>query len=167
MRRSGLFPHHHKIRAFSCRLSFSAPPGWLAARINRLEKQDPAFPDHRHDVDIPVDFNLVEKLVRVPFRVWVLQHLNELAVLDQGDDLLKADPALPDKPRVFLRIKGILPLFHRQNIMTMCAYCPQQLRRYLQAMTAGTLAPHSTHRPLRLSRAASDTGPRGVAQRVR
>src|SRR5437667_3490125 len=114
MRRSGLFPHHHTIRAFSCRLSFSAPPGWLAARINRLEKKDPAFPDHRHDVDIPVDFNLVEKLVRVPFRVWVLQHLNELATFDQGDDLLKADPALLEKPGVLFWIKSEIPLFHSQ-----------------------------------------------------
>jgi len=26
----------------------------------------------------------------------VLEHLNELATFDQDDDLLKADPALPD-----------------------------------------------------------------------
>src|SRR6266446_10992615 len=111
MRRSGPVPRHHKIRAFSCRLSFPAPPGCLAARINRLEKQDPAFPDHRHDVHIPVDFNLVEKLVWVPFHVWMLEHLNELAPSYRGDDLFKADPAHAPRPgsisvTIAVRISG-------------------------------------------------------------
>src|ERR1700730_1909412 len=155
MRRSGPFPRRHEIRAFSCRLSLPAPPGCLAARINRFEKQDTAFSDHRHDVDIPVDLNLVQKLVRELSPVRVLQHLNELAAFDQGDDLRKADPALPDEPSVFLWIKGVIPLLHAPAIfMTMCACC-----RFGTSRSAGHSAGH--YRPLRLSRAASDVGATG------
>ena len=50
--------------------------------------------DHGDDVHITIDVDLVEKLVRVPLRVWVFEHPNELAAFDQGDDLLKADSAL-------------------------------------------------------------------------
>jgi hypothetical protein len=55
-----------------CSACLNLNTGRLAARINRFE----ASSDHRHDVHIPVDVNLVQKPVRVPFRVWVLQHLN-------------------------------------------------------------------------------------------
>jgi hypothetical protein len=30
--------------------------------------------------------------------------------------LLKADPALPDEPGVFLWIKGVIPFFHLQML---------------------------------------------------
>jgi hypothetical protein len=43
---------------------------------------------------------LVQDLVRVPLHAWVLEKSNELASLDERDDLLKADPALSDEPSV-------------------------------------------------------------------
>lgn len=92
------------------------------------------FSDNRNDVAVPIHIDLVEKLVRIAFAVVMFQHPNEMAALDQRDDLFEADPSLPDEPGVLVRVEGILPFFHVEYAMTMCAYCQYCAR--LQLMIA-------------------------------
>src|ERR1700730_247000 len=91
MRPTALSHLRHEIRAFSFWLSSRALPGCLAARINGLEKQTPAFSDHWDDINVAINIHFVQELVRVSRLVRVLKHLNELAAFDQSDNLLKAD----------------------------------------------------------------------------
>jgi hypothetical protein len=74
------------------------------------------LPHHGNDVYIAVHVNLIEELVRILLGVAVLKHPNELAALDEGNNLLEADAALADEPGILLRIKGVIPFFHSLRI---------------------------------------------------
>ena len=144
-------------------------PRRLAARIDRLEKQGPAFPDHGHDVHVTVHVNLVQELVRVSLSLGVRKHPNEFPGFDQRDDLLKADPTLLDEPGVFLLTKGVVPLSRLFiHYMALCAYCQRTGAQPIRDVELSSGEDEKARSDVeRLLKAASDVlGVNGVENRL-